>query len=153
MDPSRPPTSTSAQRACPFQQYKSTSTGMTVCVTGLAAPATPQWRNHQEIHYRVGDQTRQKPFLHEAAHQSLRIQLADHQLSNPKDHHLDGKGSQGKTPFHCTETQQTIKPVNQSTIGRLLPHGNRHDPEHRMGSVRAACKLSALACRLQQLFP
>ena len=113
----------------------------------LAVPTPPQVRDHQEIHHRKADQAGQEPLLHDTAHQPPWVQLADHQLSSPKDRHLHGKRSEGETPFRCTETKhcqqsaddtQSADPLRKATKKRKQNgwrhsiHGNRQalkDPQ------------------------
>ena len=83
-------------------------------VMRVPVPATPQLRDHQKIHHRKADQAGQEPLLHDTAHQPTRIQPADHQLSNPKDRHLHGKGSEGETPFRCTEMKHSRQSARRS---------------------------------------
>ena len=92
---------------------------------GLALPATPQLRNHHKIHHRKADQAGQEALLHDTAHQPPWIQLADHQLSSPKNRHLYGKGREGETPFRCTETKHSHQSADDSQSADPLGKATR----------------------------
>ena len=97
---------------------------------GLGVPATPQLRYHHKVHHREADKAGQEALLHDSAHQPTRIQNADHQLGSPKDRHLHGERSEGKTPFSCTETKHCQKSADdtqstdlpQKTMSPMLKH-------------------------------
>ena len=104
----------------PFSKCRCSRRRPSVSAEGLAIPTTPELRDHQKIHHRKADEAGQKPLLDEAAHQPPRIQHADHQLSDPKDRHLDDKRCEGKTPFRCTEMKHS-QPSTQNTQSADLP--------------------------------
>ena len=104
----------------PLSKYRCSRRGPSISAAGLAIPTTPQLRDHQKIHHRKAEEAGQKPLLNEAAHQPPRIEHADHQLSKPKDRHLDGKRREGKTPFRCTETKHSQPPIQDTHSADLL---------------------------------
>ena len=109
----------------PLCEHICTGRGPSALAMELAFPKTPQVRNHHKIHQRKADQAGQEALLHDTAHQPLRIQLADQQLSNPKIATFTEKDVRAKRLSASLRRNTAIN--QQTTHNRLIRSGRQQE--------------------------